>query len=668
MNTGKAIVTMSIAIASAAGATGAAPFAIEAGARIVVAAGEPECVLLAARDLAADIKSVGGIGLAVAVGETPSRGDLFIRTSPDGGAPESHSVSVADGVLVFTGADARGTMFAIYDFIETRLGIDPLAWWNGAPPPRMERLAWDDVSIKCGAPRFRYRGWFVNDEDLLTGWRPSGAKRNIDYPYYSDVVDPGVIDRIAEALLRCRGNLIIPASFLDLSNPGEAALADRCARRGLILSQHHVEPLGTSAFTFFDYWRKRGREARFSYFSNPDEMEEVWREMARRWAGYPEVIWQLGLRGIADRPMWGADPAVPADDASRGKIISRAIARQVGILDEIGVPREGRVMTMTLWSEGAALYRKGLLEVPEGVIVAAADNTPGWSWSPPLREIKREPGRAYGVYYHHALISPGPHLASLVPPTRTYAMLAEAARGGFDSYAICNVSNVREFTRDLSATSKMLWDPMRFDPGEWQEDWIARHFPTDSRAKWAALFRDYDSALELDPESGAPLFLDGLLQKLSRRTADALENTIASMPAANGGDPGGDLAVLRLRLVAQAARYAEIEAMMEPLFEALPSKCSEFADTTIRNPTRMMHTLTEWAGELVAAQIALEEGRRADAAKHADAALAAIGRANGLSSTYCVGRWENWYRDCRKINLAQGLERTRKIRDALNGE
>jgi hypothetical protein len=113
---------------------------------------------------------------------------------------------------------------------------------------------------------------------------------------------------IAEALVRSRCNLISPASFIDIMNPPEAALVEECARRGVFVSQHHVEPLGVSAFSYFNYWKKRGRDLKYSYFSYPAEVREVWRAYAKAWAKHPHVIWQLGLRGIADRPMWMADP------------------------------------------------------------------------------------------------------------------------------------------------------------------------------------------------------------------------------------------------------------------------------------------------------------------------------------------------------------------------
>jgi hypothetical protein len=51
---------------------------------------------------------------------------------------------------------------------------------------------------------YRYRGWFMKNEDLLTGWAPG------------DVDGTGmslkVRDRAFEALLRLKGDMIIPSA------------------------------------------------------------------------------------------------------------------------------------------------------------------------------------------------------------------------------------------------------------------------------------------------------------------------------------------------------------------------------------------------------------------------------------------------------------------------
>ena len=55
-------------------------------------------------------------------------------------------------MLQFRGADSRGTMFAVYDFIERYLGVAPMQFWNSLPDPRKAELAWEKVEIRQGSP------------------------------------------------------------------------------------------------------------------------------------------------------------------------------------------------------------------------------------------------------------------------------------------------------------------------------------------------------------------------------------------------------------------------------------------------------------------------------------------------------------------------------------
>ena len=114
------------------------PFTLVEGrskARIVIAKGEPEFVVLAAKDLASDIQNISGVKLEIVQGEKAKKGDLLIQTIADKSYREAYDVYVSGGILKISGSDARGTMFGIYDFIEKYLGIDPLYFWNDTPIP-----------------------------------------------------------------------------------------------------------------------------------------------------------------------------------------------------------------------------------------------------------------------------------------------------------------------------------------------------------------------------------------------------------------------------------------------------------------------------------------------------------------------------------------------------
>jgi hypothetical protein len=655
-------------------------------ARIVIAKGEPGFIDLAAADLAGDVREITGVELPVLKGKKPRKGDVYICTRPDPARWESYDVVVSGGILTVSGSDERGTMFGIYDFIERYLGVDPLSYWNDTPYPTAGRLEWEDVHIVQGPPDFRFRGWFINDEDLLTAWKEPSGQRRIDYPYYSTVVNHDIMERIAETLVRCRCNLIIPASFLNIANPPEAALADICAKRGVFLSMHHIEPLGVSGFTYQNYWKDRGEDASFSYFSHPGKMVEVWRETARLWAKYPRVVWQVGLRGIADRPMWTADPNVPKTDEGRGKLISEAIARQIGILDEIGVPEKDRYVSTTLWMEGASLNRQGFLAFPKGVIVVFADNGPGWKWTPDFQSVERNPDNRYGVYYHHALIGDGPHLAPLTPVTVTYRMMQEAVSRQSSEYAIFNVSNIREFTYNIDATSKMLWDMEAFSPEGWTREWIGRHYAAD-REEWMRAYTMYYNALQLHPVANIPLFLDGYLNGICRNELAALEKEIGGERNPKSlrepfretfpGTPEGDrdrtrkpsLGSKAQQYAALCAQKASFELAMElssALYARLPEEEKPFALTTIVHPSALMYHFTAFAADLIHVRELLAAGNGVAARKSMQEALSEMDAIRKADVPYCSGKWENWYRDCRKVDIGALDRKVRALSEKLS--
>ena len=71
-------------------------------------------------------------------------------------------------------------------------------------------------------------------------------------------------------------------------------------------------------------------------------MMEVWEAYIRKWAQYPNVIWQIGLRGFGDTPMWQADESIPQSDAERGKIISEALSTQMQLIRKYEYSRQSR--------------------------------------------------------------------------------------------------------------------------------------------------------------------------------------------------------------------------------------------------------------------------------------------------------------------------------------
>lgn len=645
----------------------AAPFRLVSGkvrASVTVGKGEPEYVYLAARDMVSDVEAITGVKLELRRARSPKKGGVFIATKSGDNRWEAYEVGVAGGTLRISGSSPRGTMFAVYDFVEKYLGVDPLSFWDDSAYPSAESLEWEDVSIVQDSPDCRFRGWFINDEDFLTGWKPSGQKRCLDYGFFENVISPEVMEHIAEAAVRCRFNMIIPSSFIWIQNPPEEELVKICSRRGLFITMHHQEPLGLSGRFFEKYWKDRGRDIPYSYVSSKEVMDSMWRQSVEGWKKYPDIIWTIGLRGVGDKALWKTDSKAPESMEARGKLISDAMARQIEILDEAGVPREGRLCETTLWLEGARLNAEGFLIFPEGTLINFADNGPGWRWTSDFYNNPRLPEYTYGVYYHPALFYDGPHLAPLVPVSRTYACIKEAKdRNSFESVLI-NVGNIREFTYNISAVGQMLWNTDSFSPETWQDSWVEKHF-SDNPHPWQNAYRAYFNCLQLHPSAGLPMFLDGYLwgscRDLLRDIASMLENgvkpedsaqqfvtTIPDSPeptrfARRAGSRFNSTFDQYTRLCAQKASYELVLQKVEAEYARLPEEQKPFAFSGIVHPSRLMFNLTSFCAELAAAKHAVSFGDNAAAKARLDTAKKYLSAIWADRAEYASGKWEHWY-------------------------
>jgi hypothetical protein len=679
-----------VAAAAAAQAEGFAFVTTESVAPIVVAAGEPEYVRLAAEDLASDVAKITGRRPDVVPAGAAPDGPCVMIATKAGGAWESYRVEARGSRLVIEGGDARGTMFGVYAFAARYLQVDPLWYWSGREPAKRTELTWPSVLIVAASPAFKFRGWFINDEDLLTFWKP-GGKRALPYKFYSNMMHRETLRAVAEALVRSRYNLVIPASFIDILNPEEEALAQECARRGLFLTMHHQEPLGVSAWTFLNYWKARGRELKYSYVSQPEEIREVWRVYAKKWAQYPDVIWQLGLRGKGDRPMWQADDKTPQSDADRGRIISEAMADQVRILDEV-CPRRPRLLSTTLWAEGSLLNQKGFLKIPEGTIIVFADNSPGWKWQRDFYETPRSAKNTYGVYYHHALIGCGPHLAQAVPPRKTCELLREAEQKGAAEYVILNVSNIREFVLGISATSELTWRLSAFEPDAWLNTWVDERFST-KRGEIASAYRTYFNAYQLHEKQNVPFLLDG--QMLSRGGQELKE-----IERARASPKGGQGAAKEERtLTTEQAIAKRVDVFWEGLsdmhpqalerdvtmkmaiiqqrgFEAALSKArtaaadlagaeAAFLNDNLCYPSEVMARLSAWFERVLAAREALDTGDIPAAVRALETAAASLAGLEPLAAAYCHGKWKAWYGGVLILDVPAARRRTQSALEAV---
>ena len=72
--------------------------------------------------------------------------------------------SVASG-LVIAGSDKRGTIYGVYD-LSGQIGVSPWYWWADVPVRHSEALYVRAGRYVEGPPAVKYRGIFLNDEEI----------------------------------------------------------------------------------------------------------------------------------------------------------------------------------------------------------------------------------------------------------------------------------------------------------------------------------------------------------------------------------------------------------------------------------------------------------------------------------------------------------------------
>lgn len=588
---------------------------------------------------------------------------------------ESYLVKIQNKNLGIIGSDTRGTIFAVYDFIEKYLGIDPMYFWSDIMPEKKTVLSWNEVFIQQGEPTFKYRGWFINDEDLLSEWMTFSGKRYIDYPYYDQVVNPQIMEKVVETILRLRMNLIIPASFVDIMNPPERTLVEIASKRGLFISMHHIEPLGVSGFSFQNYWMKKNKKKEtFSYYSNKDKILETWNIYAENWMKFKNIIWQVGLRGFGDRPMWQADPGVPQDDMSRGKIISDGIKSQVDIINKVD-DRTVPLITTTLWMEGSPLYNKGYLVIPDNVITIFSDNSPGWTWPPAFYDINRTTAKHYGVYYHVQLWGTGPHLAQAVPLQHIYNMIKEPYLKGDTTYAILNVSNIRPFLLPEAGLAEMLFDFKKFELSNFNERWMKKRFGDPHYKEVEKVYDDYFSGFSLPDKTlqpsirsngiqdSGPLFLDGRIKSYAGAVIKNIRKGISeerSFENIEGPNFLTDDFLESLNLQYQKHIRA-LESANEVITQLAPES-KFFFETNMVSHIKIMLGMEQWLIQLCKSYYSLKENKPEMIEKNLTAAIKSFDTVReGQVLTTKGEKWENWYNGDKKVNLLKCENDTREL-------
>ncbi len=451
---------------------------------IVVSATAPEPVQRSVQDLVRDMTAVFGVAPRVIHQSEPSTTEIVIdadnslNPAVKNSKPESFSLRAKqpeDGQpqsaqIILSGADMRGTMYAIYAFSERILGIDPMYYWTDNIPKRRDAIDLPvDFKYSDPGPLFRFRGLFINDEDLLTGWAP-GKKED------HSGISLEAWDHIFETILRLKGNMVVPGTWI-FPDDGQVQLV---GKRGLWLSQHHATPLGVNVARW-------PANVTYDYSKHPEIIQKAWRNAVNTYAPNQEVLWEVGLRGLSDSSYASLDTSVRNNDVLLGKRISEAIEEQEKIVHE---RHPGAVFVTNFWSEGNKLMRQGYLTIPKGTITVWSDTGYG---------KLQDSGQAHageGAYLHVAMLNDHANqLTEMVPLDRLLGETDRLASVGATQFYLVNTSDIRPVVMSTKAVMDAAWGNLQIGKTHaYYKDWARTEFGDVAADEIAEVYEKYFQA------------------------------------------------------------------------------------------------------------------------------------------------------------------------------
>ena len=494
--------TVSVAAAVAALSLLSAPRAsaqesgttINASVTLVESTQESGPVQRATKDLQADFKKVFGQAPRL-VSDLKDAGPTAILIAGKGNVPagvdcattsdtEAFAFSVAKAgstkhLICLTGADMRGTIYAIYEFSQTVLGVDPMYLWTDKQPAKRVSIALPkDFAKTYPGPVFKYRGFFPNDEDLLTGWivPPRGEQ---------DGIALSVWDQIFETILRLKGNMVVPGTW---TFPDDAPV-HAATERGLIVNQHHAIPLGVNVARW-------PADVPYNFSTHPEILEKAWTNAVAEYKPDEEILWSVGLRGLSDSSYASLDPSVRDNDPLLGRRISDAIAEQMKI---VRAKYPNAQFVTDLWQEGARLMREGYLKIPPELTLVWADTGYG------DMQDGGKVAAGEGMYFHVAMMNgQANQLSEMVPVERIQEEIGRYIKAGATSYILVNTSDIRPVAMTTRALMETAWGGVSTGVSQqsnadsaYYRKWATDEFGAKSADALTAIYKDYFAAPSL---------------------------------------------------------------------------------------------------------------------------------------------------------------------------
>ncbi len=390
---------------------------------------------------------------------------------------EQYVITTDGKQLVIIGSDKRGTIYGIYE-LSRQIGVSPWYWWADAPIAKHEHIYINKGEYTDGEPAVKYRGIFINDEwPSFGGWATA----------HFGGVNSKMYAHMFELILRLKGNYLWPAmwdSRFNEDDPESPRLADEM---GIVMGTSHHEPMMRA---HKEYTRRRDEVGAWDYASNPEGIEQFFREGMERNKDYDNLV-TIGMRGDGDVAMG------TGNDADNMKTLEKVIECQRRIISDLYGRPDAVPQLWAIFTEVQRYYDAGF-RVPDDVTLLLCDNN--WGYIRRIgRDFERKRKGGLGLYYHIDM-NGGPWNDRWVNTT-TIPKLREqlnlAYQTGIDRIWLINVGDLKPKEVPIDFIMHYAWNPKAVQPGDekaWLEAWTRSVFsglPVETTTDMADIIAKY---------------------------------------------------------------------------------------------------------------------------------------------------------------------------------
>ncbi len=503
-------------------------------ATVYVDAAAEKPVLRVADDFADDLQRVSGTRPQVVHSLDGVTGDVVVIGEAgqvaglaDGGAIagkwEAYQQSVVPlkngrRALVILGADKRGAIYGTYD-ISAKMGVSPWYWWADVPVAHKDNLLVMD-GTRSDAPKVKYRGFFINDEDPAFGGWAKEKYGGVNHQVYA---------KVFELDLRLKGNFLWPAmwgrSIAD-DDPESLATADDY---GIVLGTSHHEPMTRAQVEWHRHTDQGVTGGAWDYTKNADNLRAFWRGGIERMVeGHHEDLVTIGMRGDGDEPM---------SEGTATALLEQIVSDQRQIIADVtGKPADQTPQVWALYKEVQDYYDHGM-QVPDDVTLLFSDDNWGDIRRLPKPDAAPRAG-GYGVYYHFDYVG-GPRNYKWINTNqieKTWQQMDLAYDSGVDRLWVVNVGDIKPMEYPLSFFMDMAWNPKAMTPDAlkaYPAQWATQQFGPDHAQEIGEILTRYSqyNARRKPELLDSDAFGDDVYAGASLLTATAAYDTLAAKTA-----------------------------------------------------------------------------------------------------------------------------------------